>query len=112
MRAIAHASRDRRLLNIVLAVGIIDALLLVVLVYVAFVDRNHDAVSVLGPIHGLGYLLLLGLTVYGVVGLRCWTWWFPIAVLLTGGPIGTIVGDVYLRGRLQRPSQAIPSPDG
>ena len=89
----------RRRLNTVLAVGLADAALLVVLVYVAFVDRSDAAVSVLGPVHGLGFLLLLWLTVRGA-GERLWGWWFPAAVLVTGGPLGTIIGDVVLRRRV------------
>ena len=62
----AHSpDSQRRALNIVLAVGVADALLLVVLLYFAFVDRSDAAVSVLGPIHGIGYLILLYLTVAG-----------------------------------------------
>ena len=90
---------QRRALNLVLAVGITDALLLVVLLYVAFVDRSDAAVSVLGPIHGIGYLILLWLTVTGASGTR-WGWWFPALVLVTGGPVGSIVGDTILRRRL------------
>ena len=92
---------QRRALNIVLAVGIADALLLVVLMYFAFVDRSDSAVSVLGPIHGLGYLILLYLTVSGA-GAKRWGWWFPGIVLITGGPLGSIVGDVILRRRLNQ----------
>ena len=90
---------QRRALNLVLAVGLADALLLVVLVYFAFVDRSDAAVSVLGPIHGIGYLILLYLTVSGAAAKR-WAWWFPAIVLVTGGPVGSIVGDVVLRRRL------------
>lgn len=90
---------QRRALNIVLAVGIADALLLVVLVYVAFIDRSDAAVSVLGPVHGLGYLVLLYLTASGA-GNKRWGWWFPGIVLVTGGPVGSIIGDVVLRRRL------------
>jgi Domain of unknown function (DUF3817) len=90
---------QRRALNLVLAVGLADALLLVVLLYVAFVDRSDAAVSVLGPIHGIGYLILLWLTVTGASGKR-WGWWFPGIVLVTGGPVGSIVGDGILRRRL------------
>jgi hypothetical protein len=89
----------RSLLNLTLAVGIADALLLVVLVYFAFVDRSDTAVHILGPIHGLGFLALLGLTANGAVeGL--WGWWFPAVVVITGGPLGSILGDVYLRRQL------------
>jgi hypothetical protein len=83
----------------VLAVGLADALLLVVLLYFAFADRSDAAVSVLGPIHGIGFLILLYLTVSGAGGRR-WGWWFPAIVLVTGGPLGSIVGDVVLRRRL------------
>jgi hypothetical protein len=93
------AASQRRALNLVLAVGLADALLLVVLLYVAFVDRSDAAVSVLGPIHGIGYLILLWLTVTGASGKR-WGWWFPGIVLVTGGPVGSIVGDGILRRRL------------
>jgi integral membrane protein len=90
---------QRTALNRVLAVGIADALLLVVLMYFAFVDRNDAAVSVLGPVHGVGFLILLFLTVSGA-GARRWGWWFPAVVLITGGPVGSIAGDLVLRRRL------------
>jgi hypothetical protein len=89
----------KKLLNTVLAVGLVDALLLVVLVYFAFIDRSDDAVHVLGPIHGLGFLALLALTANGALQ-RLWGWWFPAVVLVTGGPIGSIAGDVVLRRRI------------
>jgi hypothetical protein len=93
----APTTRARRAsLNLVLAVGIIDALLLLVLLYVAFVDRSDAAVSVIGPIHGLGYVYLLYLTATGAMR-GMWGWWFPALVLITGGPLGTIVGDLRLR---------------
>lgn len=90
----------RRPLNIVLAVGIADALLLVVLLYFARVADDDSAVSILGPIHGVGFLALLYLTGKGAAE-QLWGWWFPAVVLVTGGPIGTIVGDIVLRRRLR-----------
>ena len=95
----SDAAGTRRKLNVVLAVGIADALLLVVLLYVAVVDRNEGAISVIGPIHGLGFVALLWLTYQGAREER-WPWWFPGIVLVTGGPLGSIVGDVILRRRL------------
>ncbi|HEY6760183.1 MAG TPA: DUF3817 domain-containing protein [Baekduia sp.] len=89
----------KKLLNTVLAVGIADALLLVVLVYFAFVDRSDTAVHILGPIHGLGFLALLGLTANGALQ-RFWGWWFPALVLVTGGPIGSLIGEFALRSRV------------
>jgi hypothetical protein len=93
----------KRLLNIVLAVGIADLLLFLVLIWVAFVDRSDSAVSMIGPIHGIGFVVLLGITSYGAVDGR-WGWWFPAVTLVTTGPPGSIVGDLILRKRLeQRP---------
>jgi hypothetical protein len=97
--ATTSAASDRRLLNAVLAVGIADALLLLVLLYVAFVDRSDAAVSIIGPLHGIGFVILLGLTAKGAGDGR-WGWWFPLVVLVTGGPLGSIVGDLVLRRRI------------
>jgi integral membrane protein len=91
----------KKVLNQVLAVGIADALLLVVLVYFAWIDRSDTAVHILGPIHGLGFLALLFLTVNGYLQ-KLWSWWFPAIVLVTGGPVGSIIGDLILRRRLPR----------
>jgi integral membrane protein len=91
----------RRQLNITLAVGITDALLLVVLMYFAFVDRSDTAVSILGPIHGLGFIALVLLTGNGAMQ-KLWGWWFPALVIVTGGPVGSIVGDVILRRGLNQ----------
>jgi hypothetical protein len=96
----AHdTASQRRALNRVLAVGIADALLLVVLLYFAIADRSDAAVSILGPIHGIGFLILLFLTAQGA-GEKRWGWWFPALVFITGGPLGTIIGDLVLRKRL------------
>jgi hypothetical protein len=89
----------KKLLNIVLVVGLTDALLLVVLIYFAWIDRSDTAVHILGPIHGLGFLALLALTANGALQ-RLWGWWFPAIVVITGGPIGSIAGDLILRRRL------------
>lgn len=91
---------SKRLLNIILVVGILDFLLLLVLFYVAFIDRNEEAISLLGPIHGVGFLALLGLTAKGSSDGR-WGWWFPLVVLFTGGPIGSLIGEMRLRRRLR-----------
>jgi hypothetical protein len=84
----------RRLLTQVLWVGIADALLLLVLV--VFVDRSDSAVSIIGPIHGVGFLLLLAMTAAGAQR-RYWGWWFPALVVVTGGPIGSLAGEVVVR---------------
>jgi integral membrane protein len=90
----------RRLLDAILVVGALDFLLLLVLLYVAWIDRSDSAVSVLGPIHGVGFLALLYLTFRGALE-RHWGWWFPAIVLVTGGPIGSLVGEIVLRRRIR-----------
>jgi hypothetical protein len=86
----------RRQLNITLAVGLADGALLVVLVYFAFINRSDTAVHILGPIHGLGFIALLLLTGNGALQ-KLWGWWFPALVIVTGGPVGSIIGDLILR---------------
>ena len=93
-------SHPRRLLDAILVVGALDFLLLVVLLYVAWIDRSDSAVSVLGPIHGVGFLALLYLTFRGALE-RHWGWWFPAIVLVTGGPIGSLAGEIVLRRRIR-----------
>ncbi|MDW5595522.1 DUF3817 domain-containing protein [Conexibacter stalactiti] len=90
----------RRLLNIVLAIGIADLLLFLVLMYVAFIDRSDSMVSLIGPIHGIGFVALVGLTAKGAVDGR-WGWWFPGITLITTGPPGSIIGDLILRKQLR-----------
>ncbi len=93
-------STSRGLLNLTLLVGLLDGLLLLALMYVAFVDRSDSAVSVLGPIHGIGYLVLLYLTGIGAAK-KHWGWWFPLLVLVTGGPLGSLIGEIKLRRRVR-----------
>jgi integral membrane protein len=90
----------RRQLNIILPVAIIDGLLLIPLLIAAVTDAE-DAVSILGPIHGVGFIILVGLTVQGVMK-QMWGWWFPAVVIVTTGPPGSIVGDIVLRRQLPK----------
>jgi hypothetical protein len=93
----APSARARRAtLNLVLTVGIVDGLLLVVLLYFAFVNRDDGAVSVLGPIHGLGYVYLLYLTATGAMR-GTWGWGYFGLVAVTLGPAGAIFGARRMR---------------
>lgn len=92
-------------LNVVRLVALADFLLLLVLVYVAFIDRNEGAISVIGPIHGVGFLAQLYLVATGA-GEGRWGWWFPAIVAVTGGPIGALAGDVKIRRELAEPTAA------
>jgi len=64
-----------RRLNVIRVVAILDSLLLVPLVVAALSDAE-STVSVLGPIHGVGFLALVGLCAWGAAEER-WGWWFP-----------------------------------
>ncbi len=92
------SDRVRRQLDIIRVVAVSDAVLLVVLVACALTDREA-AVSVLGPIHGVGFLALLFLCVRGA-GERLWGWWFPAVVLVTAGPPGSLIGELRIRRTL------------
>lgn len=96
-----------RRLNLIAVVAIADALLLAVLLWASLGD-HESAVHVLGPIHGLGFLILLGLCLRGAVEDR-WGWWFPLLVVLTGGPVGSLVGDWIVRRRLADAGGGPPS---
>jgi hypothetical protein len=91
--------RIERQLNLVLVVAILDALLLVPLVY-GFITDSEVHKEILGPIHGIGFLFLVFLTGRGAVE-KLWGWWFPAIVVVTGGPPGSIVGDLLIRARLR-----------
>jgi hypothetical protein len=99
-------SNPRRLLDAVLVVGVLDFLRLLVLVYVAWVNRSDAAVSILGPIHGVGFLALLFLTFRGAVE-RFWGWWFPAIVLVTGGPVGSLIGELVLRRQIRPATEPV-----
>lgn len=90
--------RTRRLLDVIRVIAIADALLLVVLVFCAITDRE-SVVSVLGPMHGVGFLILLYLCVRGA-GEGLWGWWFPAIVLVTAGPPGSLIGELRIRREL------------
>jgi hypothetical protein len=89
-----------RQLTTVRRVALVDALLLVPLV-VAAVTGAEGLVSVLGPIHGLGFLVLLFLCARGA-GEGRWGWWFPALVVVTLGPPGSLIGDVRIRRGLEQ----------
>jgi hypothetical protein len=97
-------ARTLRRLNVIGVIALADALLLAVLLWASFGDRE-GLVHVLGPIHGIGFVILVALCVRGVVEER-WDWWFPALVVVTGGPIGSLIGDYVLRRRLTEPRTA------
>lgn len=96
----AERTRMKRWLNALAWVALLDFILLVPLVYSAsFFADHHDVVRILGPIHGFGFLVMLGICFRGV-GERWWGWWFPAIIVITLGPIGSLLGDWLVRRRL------------
>jgi hypothetical protein len=99
LRGLVSTDHITRQLNIVLVVAVLDAILLVPLVY-GFITDSEVHKEILGPIHGVGFLILVFLTARGAVE-KLWGWWFPAIVVVTGGPPGSIVGDLLVRARLR-----------
>lgn len=81
-----------------------DALLLVALVTSSLLDRR-DLVSVLGPVHGGDFLLLVVLTYTGAAD-GLWGWWFLAATVVSGGPLGAFIGERVIVRRLARRADA------
>jgi len=105
MSPMSDSAETRKKLNLVRLVALADFVLLLVLVYVAFIDRSDSAVSIIGPIHGVGFLAQLYLVATGA-GEERWGWWFPAIVVVTGGPIGALIGDIRIRRELAEPATA------
>ena len=86
-------------LRLIRIVAIVDFVLLVPLVAAAL-SHAEGVVDVLGPIHGAGFLLLVFLCVRGVREDR-WGWWFPVLVVVTLGPPGSLIGERRIRRSLE-----------
>lgn len=95
-----HIATVHRRLNVVRWVAVADLLLLIALVAAAWAG-NRDLVRLLGPIHGINYLALVALVGTAAID-WLWGWWFPLAVLLTGGPPGAFVGEWLVGRRLRQ----------
>jgi hypothetical protein len=94
----------RRRLRIVRFVGAVDLVLLVALVTASF-SGTRELVRILGPLHGGTFLLLLTLTITAAAD-GYWSWWFPIGIALTGGPIGALGGEWLIGRRLAAQASA------
>jgi hypothetical protein len=90
----------RRLLRWVAVVAIFDFVLLVPLA-VGALSGHHQLARTLGPVHGVGFLVEIYLAVRGARS-RFWGWWFPLIVLVTGGPLGALIGHRVVTARLRR----------
>lgn len=89
----------RRRLNVILVMAIVDAVLLVPLLAHRFGGLEFP-IFALGLAHGLLFLGLVAATARGAID-RLWGWWFPAVTIVTGGPPGSIVGDIVIRRRMR-----------
>lgn len=90
--------RMRQRLRVVQIVALIDLVLLATLITAA-VTRQQNIVHILGPIHGINYLLLVVIVSTAALD-GLWGWWFPLLVLFTAGPPGAFIGEWLLRRRI------------
>jgi hypothetical protein len=85
-------------LRIVRLVALVDLVLLIALVSASLTGKQ-EVVHIVGPLHGINFLLLL--VIVGVAAIDgVWGWWFPVAVLLTAGPPGAFLGEWIIHRRM------------
>lgn len=96
-----HYVKVKRRLKVVRYVAIPDFILLVALVAASRFFNNRELVSILGPIHGINFLLLVMVVSLGAVD-KLWKWWFPLITFFTGGPIGAFIGEVIVSRQLKK----------
>jgi hypothetical protein len=95
------SAQKMRFLNIIAVVALVDVLLLIPLVWASrWVADERGLVTVLGPVHGFLFMVLIGLCAWGSIQ-KWWGWWFPIFVVVTLGPPGSLIGDWIIRRRLR-----------
>ncbi|GHO50512.1 hypothetical protein [Ktedonospora formicarum] len=90
--------RTRRRLRLIRWATILDLILLVVLVS-ASLGGKREIVRLVGPLHGINFLLLLAMVGTGTID-GLWGWWFPLVVLLTTGSPGALLGEWIIGRRM------------
>jgi len=91
-------TRIRQRLRVVQVVALVDFVLLVILISAA-VTRQQNIVHILGPLHGINFLLLLVIVATATLD-GLWGWWFPLLVLFTAGPPGAFIGEWLILRRI------------
>lgn len=97
MTTMPEAGRVRRRLRAVRLLALLDLALLIALVASSLADRR-GLVQVLGPIHGVNYLMLVAVAATAALD-GLWGWWFPLAIVLTAGPPGALLGEWLIARR-------------
>jgi hypothetical protein len=105
MTSTVQAKRLQNRLRIVRLFALFDLVLLIALVWAALTG-HRDIVHILGPLHGINYLLLLVIVAVAALD-GIWGWWFPLAVLLTAGPLGAFIGEWIMHRRLSASSVVV-----
>lgn len=95
-----NPDQTTRRLNVILVLAIVDALLLVALLLHRFGDLDIPVFPI-GMTHGLLFIALVGFCAKGALD-GLWGWWFPAITVVTGGPPGSIIGDIFIRRRRAR----------
>ena len=90
--------RVLRRLRIVQWAAWIDLILLVTLITAAL-SKQSNFVHVLGPLHGINFLLLVAIVATPALD-GLWGWWFPIAVIFTAGAPGALIGEWIIKRRI------------
>src|SRR5581483_5520144 len=99
MTLIQRTEHISRRLRIVRLVALVDLVLLLALVSAALAGKR-EIVHILGPLHGINFLLLL--VIVGVAAIDgVWGWWFPVVILLTAGPPGAFIGEWIIHRRMR-----------
>lgn len=93
-----EAAEPRRQLGVVRRLALVDAVLLAVLVTCSLADLRI-AVSIVGALHGGLFLTLVAVVVAGASE-RLWGWWFPAAIVVSGGAVGAFVGERVVARRM------------
>ncbi len=92
-----QTERVQRRLRIIRLLAFVDLVLLLVLVSAALTGHK-EIVHVIGPLHGINFLLLLVVVGTGAID-GLWGWWFPAIILFTAGPPGAFLGEWLIHHR-------------
>ena len=94
MQSALEARQVLRWLMIVRWLALADLVLLIVLLVASFAN-NEELVQIFGLTHGIVFLALIAIVGIGAIQ-KLWSWWFLVAILITTGPPGALVGEVLI----------------
>ena len=94
MQSALEARKVLRWLIIVRWISVIDLVLLIVLLIASF-NNDEELVRIFGLTHGIVFLALIAIVSLGAFQ-KLWSWWFPVATLITTGPPAALVGEVLI----------------